>query len=191
MSEKTKEQLQRYVDAAKLDLLDLLNRPTLNVFEFRRMAELCDTMIDLCNSAAGGFLLPQAITDAMWQSENGKAPTLFQALGGHIFDSETMLAEKYNAMARDHADMRQKIATAKLAERDYEGGRRALAAEIEAVTLEGAAVAAERQLINQRMADLEQRELALTAGEARLKQLSSGSPVDAEIVEDEQQGEAP
>lgn len=187
MSEKTKEQLQKYVEAAKLDLLDYLSRPTLNVFEFRRVAEVCDIMITLCNTAAGGTLFPQAITDALWAAEDGKAPTLHQALGGHVFDTDTLIAEKYKAMARDHSQMRQKHADAVLAERDFERGRRILSAELDNLVHEQAGVAAERQLLSGKREELEQRERQLAAGEARLKQLSSGSPAqeitDAEIVE--------
>ena len=190
MSEKTKEQLQKYIEAAKLDLLDYLSRPTLNVFEFRRVAEVCDIMIALCNMAGGGLLLPQAITDALWATEEGKAPTLHQALGGHVFDTETLLAEKYKAMARDHSAMRQKHADAVMAERDFVKGSRVLAIELDNLVHEQAGVAAERQLLAGKMEELGRRELALAEGEKRLKQLSSGAPTpaseitDAEIIDD-------
>lgn len=194
MSEKTREQLQKYVEAAKLDLLDLLSRPTLNVFEFRRIAEICDIMITLCNMASSGMLLPQSITDALWASEEGKAPTLHQALGGHVFDTDTLIAEKYKAMARDHSQMRQKTADAMMAERDFEKGRRILSSELDNLVHEQAGVAAERQLLAGRMEELNRRELQLAAGEARLKQLSSGNTpdvTDAEIIEKPKEGESP
>lgn len=193
MSDRTKEQLQGYVDAAKLDILELLSREKLNVFEFRRLIDICEVMIPLCNSAAGGMLMPDVITHALWESEDNLAPTLHGALGGHVFDVDTLLQEKYKAMARTHSDLRAKIAMTKLAERDYESGRRILAAQIENVGFEEAALAAERQLLEARTKQLDRRELALTSGESASKQLSQGGETIEATVEPEegaQQGDA-
>lgn len=188
MSDKTKEQLQRYIDAIKLDILDLFNKETLNVFEFRRIAELCDIMIPLCNSAAGGTIMPNVVNNAMWESEV-KAPTLHNALGGHVFDADALLREKYRAMSQTHEDLRVKMALTKIAEREYESGRRVLASQIESVGFVEAGLAAERKLLDQREAELSQRELQLTSGDSE-KRLSSGATIDAEHEPDEQPGEA-
>ena len=191
-----KEDLQRYVDAVKLDMLDLFNKPTLNVFEFRRLAELCDIMIPLCNSAAGGRITHQVIADAMWGAES-RAPTLHQALGGHIFDADELLQEKYRAMSEMHHDLRAKLAMAKKAEYTYEVATRALSAQIEGMTEIEAGLAAERKLLTMRGEELAQRELALTSGDSA-KQLSSGETKTVEVPEvpeapqdprDDQQGE--
>lgn len=186
----TKEQLQRYIDALKLDILDLFNKPTLNVFEFRRIGELCEIIIPLCNSASGGTIMPSVINNAMWESEE-KAPTLHSALGGTIFDADTLLKDKYAAMARDHEALRLKMAHASLAERDHVRNGRILAEQIENVGFMEAGLAAQRQLLDGRAAELDRREqqLALTSGETA-KQLSSGATIDAEHEPDEQPGEA-
>lgn len=188
----TTEQLQRYIDAIKLDILDLFNKPTLNVFEFRRIGELCEIMIPLCNSAAGGTIMPSVINNAMWESEE-KAPTLHSALGGHVFDVDTLLQEKYRAMAKTHEDLRLKLAHAALAERDHVRNATILAGQIENIGFMEAGLAAQRQLLDGRAAELDRRELQLTSGGSSeaTKKLSSGATIDAEHEPDEQQGEAP
>lgn len=178
MSDNTQEQLRRYVDAIKLDILDLFNKDTLNVFEFRRIAELCEIMIPLCNSASGGTITPNIVTRALWDSEV-KAPTLNKALGGHVFDVDALLKEKYESMARTHEELRLKLAMTRLAEREYESGRLVLAAQIENMGFMEAGLAADRKLLDARAAELEQRERLLTSGESE-KRLSSGGTIDAE-----------
>jgi hypothetical protein len=174
-----KEALQRYVDAVKLDMLDLFNKENLNVFEFRRISEMCEMMIPLCNSAAGGVISHKVIADAMWEAEDC-SPTLHSALGGHIFDADEMLQEKYRAMSQMHSDLRTRLALAKKAELGFEMNTRALAAQIENLEEVESGLSAERRLLEMRSGDIERRELALASGGSS-KQLSSGK---AEVVED-------
>jgi hypothetical protein len=176
-----KDTLQRYIDAVKLDMLDLFNKESLNVFEFRRISEMCEMMIPLCNSAAGGVISHKVIADAMWEAEDC-SPTLHSALGGHIFDADEMLQEKYRAMSQMHSDLRTRLALAKKAELGFEMNTRALAAQIENLEDVEAGMSAERRLLAMRNEDIDRRELALTAGGGE-KQLSSGK---AEVVEETQ-----
>jgi hypothetical protein len=181
-----KEALQRYVDAVKLDMLDLFNKENLNVFEFRRISEMCETMIPLCNSAAGGVISHKVIADAMWEAEDC-APTLHQALGGHIFDADEMLQEKYRAMSQMHSDLRTRLALAKKAELGFEMNTRALAAQIENLEEVEAGLSAERRLLEMKSGDIERRELALASGGSS-KQLSSGK---VSVVEERDNKPAP
>jgi hypothetical protein len=189
---ETQKQLQRYVDAAKLDMLELFDRPTLSIYEFRKLADVCEIMEELCDAASAGFISPQAVHRALWASEI-KAPTLHKALGGHVFDADTLLKAKYETMARQHEELRLKLAFTKKAETEYVMRGALLAERIEEITIEEGALADERKLLEMRSKELDERHLALTEGEARLKQLSSGDAVVGEIEPEgqKQEGEAP
>ena len=190
MTEQTQNQIQLYVDSAKLDMLEFFQKPQLGVYEFRKLADICDIMINLCDAASAGFISPQAIHTALWASEV-KAPTLHKALGGHVFDADELLKIKYETMARAHEELRLKMAYAKKAELEFTTRSAHLAAQIEEVSLIEGGLIAERKMLGAREADLERRELALAEGEKRLRQLSSGDATDAEISNGEEQGDAP
>lgn len=187
MSEQTQKQLQLYVDAAKLDMLELFQKPVLNIFEFRRLADICEIMINLCDSASGGFISPNAVHTALWASEV-KALTLHSALGGHVFDANELLKDKYERMAKEHEQLRLKLAYAKQAEYEFTTRAAHLDASLEEIGVIEKALGIERRQLAARAAELERRELALAAGEAAPRQLAAD--IEVEIV-DEDEGDAP
>lgn len=139
--------IKRYTDAVKLDILDLLNRERLGVFEFRRIERISQAMIPLLNSAGTSFT-HQSIADALWAAED-IAPTLHAALGGHIFDGDTLLAQKYETMRDQHSELRNRYE----AVLEHETEMRRVAAH---VMREARLVGSERQLLAQ-----ERKRLAL------------------------------
>lgn len=139
--------LKRYTDAAKLDLMELLTKESPNIFEFRRAGQLCQIMIDLINGVQSSHLTHKAIADAMWEAED-KAPTLHKALGGHIFDGDDLLREKYKYMVEAHSNLKAKYADVLERENLVRGAEDGIALMAQNLDVEQRILAAERQELN-------------------------------------------
>jgi len=185
MNETTEKQLQLYVSAVKLDMLELFEQPELNISHFRKLSDICNIMTELCDAASAGFISPQAVHTALWASEI-KAPTLHKALGGHVFDADVLLKEKYERMARAHEELRLKLAYAKKIEHEFTTRNAHLAASLEEVGVIEQALGIERRQLAARAAELDRRELALASGE-ELRQLSADIEVIVEVEDDSEE----
>lgn len=100
------DNLKKYTDAAKLDILNLIEKDEPHVFEFRRAAEICQFASMLCgydgtpDEHIGVSLVIRAAED--------KAPMLYDALMGRAFNGEALLREKYEEIRAHHTQLRRK-----------------------------------------------------------------------------------
>lgn len=98
--------LKDIVTAAKLDILKLLEGEKPHTFEFRRVGEVCDIMVDVCNSF-GQPAEHGTLSHAARESET-KAPVLHGVLMGRAFDGNALLREKYEELTNIHTRLRKK-----------------------------------------------------------------------------------
>jgi hypothetical protein len=98
--------LKDIVTAAKLDILKLLEGEKPHTFEFRRVGEVCDIMIDVCNSF-GQPAEHGSLSSAAREAET-KAPVLHSVLMGRAFDGNALLREKYEELTNIHTRLRKK-----------------------------------------------------------------------------------
>lgn len=97
-------QPQDYINAAKLDILDLLSRETPGIFEFRRVSDIANTMCLLVDSfGQPGEHIQLGVT--MRASED-KAPNLHAVLCGRAFDGQALLRAKYAELTQSHRDLK-------------------------------------------------------------------------------------
>ena len=144
----TDDTRKKYSDAAKLDMIELFQKETLDVFEFRRIAEICNIMIPLLNSVGSSFS-HQSVSDALWHAED-RARNLHHVLGGHTFDGNEMLREKYRSMAELHGTLRAKYADVLEREADLIQVKNHLALKEINLETEARALAAERRVLSLR-----------------------------------------
>jgi hypothetical protein len=93
------------LDAAKVDILEHLQKEIPGVYEFRRIAEIANVMIPLINSF-GNHHEHGALAGAMRDSEI-IAPHLFEVLAGRAFDGNATLREKYATMLEQQTQLRR------------------------------------------------------------------------------------
>jgi hypothetical protein len=98
--------LKDIVTAAKLDILKLLEGEKPHTFEFRRVGEVCDIMIDVCNSF--GHPAEHGTLSSAAREAETKAPTLHSVLMGRAFDGNALLREKYEELTNSHTRLRKK-----------------------------------------------------------------------------------
>jgi hypothetical protein len=96
--------LQDYVDAAKLDILNLISKESPGVYEFRRASDIAGMMPALIDSYGQPTEHTQLVTTTRVSED--KAPTLHSVLLGRAFNGSALLQEKYAEMERHHRDLK-------------------------------------------------------------------------------------
>jgi hypothetical protein len=97
-------QPQDYTNAAKLDILDMLSREALGIFEFRRIADIASMMCPLVDSL-GQAVEHEQLGRTMHVSES-KAPHLHSVLSGRTFDGQALLRAKYSELQQSHRELK-------------------------------------------------------------------------------------
>ncbi len=97
-------QHEDYINAAKLDILDLLGREKPRVFEFRRVSEIGKLMCDLIN----GFGQPVEHSEIILATRlsEDRAPHLHDVLIGRQFNGNDLLRAKYDEMSQKHRELK-------------------------------------------------------------------------------------
>jgi hypothetical protein len=93
-----------YCDAAKLDILDLLDKPAIGLFEFRQITAIAQAMELLVDAV--GTPTEQGIIRITLDMAEYKAPNLHKALINRAFDGEELLQKKYAKMLDEHTQVR-------------------------------------------------------------------------------------
>lgn len=83
-----------FIDALKVDIMLMLKKEDLGVFELRRISNVTRAMVDLLNSV-DNFQEHDGFQTAMRETADGKAPTLHQALITRTFDGESAFKAMY------------------------------------------------------------------------------------------------
>ncbi len=94
-----------YCDAAKLDILDLLDKPAIGLFEFRQITAIAAAMELLVDAV--GTPTEQGIIRITMDMAEYKAPNLHRSLIDRAFDGEELLKRKYAKMLGEHTQVRQ------------------------------------------------------------------------------------
>jgi hypothetical protein len=100
----SKTPLKDFTDAAKLDILNILSAEKPAVFEFRRVQDIAQQMVDFVNSY-GTPVEHGAFVQAINMAES-KSPNLHDVFLGRAFDGHGLLVQKYEQMLREHTELR-------------------------------------------------------------------------------------
>ena len=93
-----------YANAAKLDILEILSKEKLGVFEYRRAEEVAKAMVLFLGSL--GTPAEHGVIRVTIDMAEYKAPHLHSVLLGRAFDGEELLEKKYAEMLSQHTQLR-------------------------------------------------------------------------------------
>lgn len=100
-----KETKKKYADAVTIDILELLQRDELGVFEFRRISQICGYMVPLMNSI--GTPSENGQHGSSMRATEDHAPMLYSVLEGRTFDGNAALREKYRELQTFHTRLKE------------------------------------------------------------------------------------
>ena len=98
-------ELKNYLAAAKLDILEHLEKEQPGVFDFRRIASIANAVQPLITSA--GTPYEHATIAGVMQTAEDVAPHLHEALANRAFNSQALLREKYEQLLKQHQNMKR------------------------------------------------------------------------------------
>lgn len=98
-------EIQNYLNAAKFDILEHLEKEKPGVFEFRRIAAIANAIQPLITSA-GTPSEHRTLASVMSEAED-IAPHLHEALSKRAFDGSALLREKYAKLLAHHQHLKR------------------------------------------------------------------------------------